>query len=561
MTRVRFPAHGRGPGDLGAPDVPLRRRVRAGGHIVLFSIVCVAAMDLALRRVDVGTLTILKLLQGGGILLALALLRRTATDAGVGWIGGAAAAWAIAGAALTGVVRHDVQLGAYLGAATCLGAAAFVPWGVRVQLMVVVATTASLAAAWWLAGRGEWLALLGALPTAPASLFVAAELAGYRAREARDGALLTEAEEHVRQFVERIGEVLWVSDPASRLLYVSRAYETIWGRSRTELLHDPTVWAAALHPADRENARTLPPDTVEEGRQREYRIVRPDGTMRWIVDNAFPIRDGQGGIYARAALARDVTAIHDAAESEALRHLASRIEAAREEERRQVAREIHELLAQVLTGLKLQLASFSAHRGDVPIERLHAAAAAVDAAIAAVRRIAISLRPGILDDLGLAEALRAHARQFTARTGIPCELELPARDPLCGAEQTTALFRIADEALDNVARHAQARRVRVRLEARNADITLQIDDDGMGFAAGDLQATHALGLLAMRERARAVGGQVEVVGRPGEGTSVLARLRTATPQSAAEQGSPPSAKRTGAPPAAPRSADSGGEPC
>jgi signal transduction histidine kinase len=291
------------------------------------------------------------------------------------------------------------------------------------------------------------------------------------------------------------------------------------------MLADPRQWEAALHPADRERARALPPSLVGDDAEREYRIVRPDGTVRWIIDRAFPIRDAGGRIYRRAAIARDVTAIHDAAETTALRDLAAKIEAAREEERQHVAREIHDVLAQVLTGLKLHLASLSPCIGDPAQERLQASTAAVDAAIGVVRRLATSLRPVLLDDLGLVEALRSHARQFSARTEIGCELDLPAIAPACGAERATALFRIFDEALSNVARHAGARQVWVHLTVRDGDMTLRVDDDGRGFAAGELSASRALGLLAMRERARVFGGTVEVTGAPGRGTSVVARLR------------------------------------
>jgi len=508
----------------------LDRRVRVGGIIILCAIALMTAIDFLLGRAEPTTLTVVKALQAGGVVVALLLLRRPLPEAGVRWLAGLTMLWATAGAAATALARHDVLLGMYISGAGCLAAAAFVPWGVSVQVVVSLGTMVLIAAAWWLDGRPDWAPLLGGLPAAPISILVAAEVSGNRVRQARADATLREAEERFRQVVERVGEVLWLSDLRGQLLYVSPAYDDIWGRPRAELLGDPGRWPAALHPADRERAGVFPTGSLENDAQREYRIVRPDGTVRWIVDGAFPIRDAEGAMYRRAAIARDVTAIHDAADTAALRELNARVEAAREDERRRVAREIHEVLAQVLTGLKLQLASLSTRAGDASDEGMKASAAAVDAALVVVRRLATSLRPALLDDLGLLEALRAHARQFSARTQIACDLELPDTDPACGEERSTALFRIFDEALSNVARHAEASTVRVRLGVGGGDITLQVDDDGKGFAPGQISAGRALGLLGMRERARTFGGSVEVVGQPGRGTSVVARIRADGPR-------------------------------
>jgi signal transduction histidine kinase len=213
---------------------------------------------------------------------------------------------------------------------------------------------------------------------------------------------------------------------------------------------------------------------------------------------------------------------------EQLRELAARLEAAREEERSGSAREIHDQLGQSLTAIKLDL-SWIARRAaspagldiprDVLLERLRATIALTDEVIQQVRRISAELRPGVLDDLGLTAAIEWQAQEFQKRTGVTCAVSSTLGETHLSRDVSTAVFRICQEALTNVARHANATRVEVSLEGGTDSLRLEVRDDGGGVPAEVIQSPKSLGLLGMRERARHIGGSTEV--RAGaEGTLV-----------------------------------------
>jgi signal transduction histidine kinase len=209
---------------------------------------------------------------------------------------------------------------------------------------------------------------------------------------------------------------------------------------------------------------------------------------------------------------------------DALRALTERLDGIREEEGTRIARELHDEVGQALTGLKLDLAALrrSLPEADAAtLERIAGMSALADATIERVRRISGELRPLLLDQLGLLPAVEAYLERFGERTGVRTRLEAALDEEALDRRRASALFRILQEALTNVARHAAAAGVTVRLAAEGDDVVLTVSDDGRGFAA---PAGPGLGLLGMRERARAAGGRVTVEGAPGRGTVVTARL-------------------------------------
>jgi signal transduction histidine kinase len=147
----------------------------------------------------------------------------------------------------------------------------------------------------------------------------------------------------------------------------------------------------------------------------------------------------------------------------------------------------------------------------------------LDEAIQSVRRIATDLRPGVLDDLGLVAAVEWAAEEFQARTGIQCHVSLPDVDIAMDPERATALFRIFQETLTNVARHANATQVNVKL-VQNCDLSLEVRDNGKGMPEKQLSAGQSLGILGMRERALLLGGELTISGGPGKGTIVKVRI-------------------------------------
>jgi signal transduction histidine kinase len=206
-----------------------------------------------------------------------------------------------------------------------------------------------------------------------------------------------------------------------------------------------------------------------------------------------------------------------------LRELAARLQSVREEERAKVAREIHDELGQALTAIKIDLASLiRAPRADQKeeLEKTESILKLVDQTILSVRRIATELRPAILDDLGLVAAVEWAAEEFDARTGTKCRLDLPDEDIVIDQERTTAIFRIFQETLTNVTRHAQATQVDVRLEREDGSIVLEVRDNGRGIAEDQFSTGRSLGILGMRERALLLGGELTIRGAAGKGTIV-----------------------------------------
>lgn len=212
---------------------------------------------------------------------------------------------------------------------------------------------------------------------------------------------------------------------------------------------------------------------------------------------------------------------------ERLRALTARIEAVREEERTSMAREIHDVLGQSLTVLKMDVAWLNRHpqatagaHGAVE-GRLSAMSSLIDDIIHQVRRIAAQLRPGVLDDLGLAAAIEWQTHDFAQRSGLDCAFESNIPEARFDRDISTALFRILQETLTNVARHARARRVDVSLMEGEGHLRLRVSDDGAGMSAGASARRRSLGLLGMHERARGLGGQLSLTSSPGAGTQIL----------------------------------------
>ena len=258
---------------------------------------------------------------------------------------------------------------------------------------------------------------------------------------------------------------------------------------------------------------------------------RSDGTPMHIEGDYVVIHDSNGRIAGHFGIQRDVTDRHRITEDirasrQQLRALASRLQAAREEERTSMAREIHDELGQALTGLKLDV---SWMRSRLPMEHEMAVQCAamigrIDQTLAVVRRLATSLRPSILDDLGLAAALEWQVQEFGTRTGITVVTDVSMGGTVVPDELASAVFRILQEALTNVARHARASRVTMSLTCTAALLTLVVTDDGVGLPPERLSGTASLGLVGMRERALACGGTFSITGLPGRGTAVTLRV-------------------------------------
>lgn len=213
--------------------------------------------------------------------------------------------------------------------------------------------------------------------------------------------------------------------------------------------------------------------------------------------------------------------------SRQLQALAANLELAREEERTQIARELHDQMGQALTVMKYDLAWLTdrlVQKDATLAQKAKTVTEQMDTMIKTVRRISTELRPGMLDDLGLAASIEWQARDFEKRTGIVCAVSVPTDDLSMGRAQSVALFRIFQESLTNIARHSGAQYIEVKLFATPELLTLEVHDDGRGIQKQEIAGLHSLGLLGMRERAKRLGGVFDIQGVPGDGTIVTVSI-------------------------------------
>jgi len=264
---------------------------------------------------------------------------------------------------------------------------------------------------------------------------------------------------------------------------------------------------------------------------------RKDGSPVYINLSTAPLRDPDGTISGLLGLMVDMNQRKQAElflsqSRDQLRALTMRLHSAREEEGTRIAREVHDELGQAMTSLKLDL-SWVARRLSMPetahsrghmLERIQGTMRQLDITIQSVRAIATALRPSVLDELGLAAALDWQTRDFEKRTGIRCDWSMPSIPIPIGPDQATAIFRIYQEILTNIVRHAQASNVRIRLDISAGWLVLEVCDNGRGIPESTLVDRNSLGLLGMRERAAQWGGNISILGAEEQGTAVSVRL-------------------------------------
>ena len=235
-----------------------------------------------------------------------------------------------------------------------------------------------------------------------------------------------------------------------------------------------------------------------------------------------------------ASVRRTRRADTDSARDVGLHTLALRLETAREEERARLARELHDELGQVLTSLKLEfmwlvdeLGKGQPKPGIQLVNKLQSLVGLIEVSIQSVRQISTDLRPPVLDHLGLPEAIQWEATKFEARTGIRCRLTSWLTHELRNRTKALAVFRILQEALTNVARHAHAGAVRITLRERGKLLVLVVKDNGRGITKSEMSSVKSIGLLGMTERARQLGGRVTIAGVEGRGTTVTVQVPVA----------------------------------
>jgi PAS domain S-box-containing protein len=341
-------------------------------------------------------------------------------------------------------------------------------------------------------------------------------------------ARLRASEERYRAVVEDQTEVISRYRSDGTLLFVKDVLCRVFGLSAEELIGrrwQPHVVAEDL-PLIEARLRELSPSNPVV--VIENRVIVANGEVRWMQFANRARFDAEGRILEIQSVGRGVTERRRAEEElaasrEALRALAIQLQEAQEHERVRIARVIHDELGHALTDLRLDLAWVSRRLAEAGVpapvavqQKLAEVSGRVEVTAQAVRRIATELRPAVLDALGLGAAVEWQARELEARAGIRCSVEL-ADLPALPPAVATAAFRILQELLANVLRHAQATRVILRLAAREGRLVLEVEDDGRGISEAEREGMTP-GLLGMRERAAALGGELALAGAPGLGT-------------------------------------------
>ncbi|MCI1279334.1 MAG: PAS domain S-box protein [Nitrospira sp.] len=332
--------------------------------------------------------------------------------------------------------------------------------------------------------------------------------------------------------IDRDGRLTFVN-PAAAKMFGWEAQQLI-GQSFATLVHGPDDADPSFAGHGSPIAETLQAGEILE--EADSRFWRRDGTSFSVEYVSTPIRE-RGDIVGAVVVFKDTTDRKRAEEQlqdslRRLRKLSGRMEGIREEERGRIARELHDELGVGLTCLKIDLSRLGGLLGErlIPRDRakiddkIRGMKEQVDSTITSVQRIVAELRPGVLDDLGLVAAIEWQCRDFQRRTGIPCHCTVSHEDLRVAPEHATAVFRICQEALTNVTRHAKATEVQVRLEDQGVGLLLQVNDNGCGIPPDRLADARSFGLLGMRERAGLLGGDVQIDTREGAGTTIVLQL-------------------------------------
>ena len=335
----------------------------------------------------------------------------------------------------------------------------------------------------------------------------------------RDVTAMVDTQRRLTTLLDNLPDMVVRLDREGRYLYVNPAVTRMFGMP-AEHFHGKTVGELGL---DHEGLLAgAVKRVIEEGAPSllEASWQSPDGERCFEVRHV-PELDDRGGLVTVLGIARDITARKRV--EQLVRDLGFRREAAREEERKYIARELHDELGQILSALRFEVSvvrmRFGPSNPDIA-ERAASMLTLVDSVIRLQRDLVSSLRPAVLD-MGIAAALEWLVGEFSERSGIECNLRLSESQIELDADQTTVVFRIVQESLTNVARHARASRVQVDVERRPDGYLISVRDDGQGFDPQGPRDPKSLGLVGLQERAQMLGGQLEVRGGRGTGATIV----------------------------------------
>jgi PAS domain S-box-containing protein len=342
-----------------------------------------------------------------------------------------------------------------------------------------------------------------------------------------------QAEKSVRfqaLLLDSVRESVIATDRERRVTFWNHGAEDLFGYTRQEALGQSIELLIFPQDSDIDSAAWAATLEQSGGWHGQVKRRHKKGSFVWADVRASVIRDADGQRSGTISIHRDITELKRNEEMlrdsrEQLRNLASRLIDVREDERAAMAREMHDELGQSLTRQKIDVCWLLDRLPKrLQTSRALSLATSVDSMLESVQRLSARLRPAILDDLGLEAAIELEAQQAAKICGCRCELDLRIDSLRSSRDRDTAIFRIVQEALTNVVRHSHARRVRVRARLLKRSLALQVADDGVGMARQRLADTRSLGLIGMRERAEAIGGDVRLTSSHGKGTVVSVRV-------------------------------------
>jgi PAS domain S-box-containing protein len=352
------------------------------------------------------------------------------------------------------------------------------------------------------------------------------------------GLALSEVDARYRTLIEQIPAVVFMAflDKGFGEAYVSPQIETMLGFTQEEWLNDPVRWYQQIHPDDKARWSVEAADLFITGQPLKslYRVLARDGHVVWFHCEAKMVRNDSGQPWFIHGVAFDISELKRAEaagreDAERLKVLSRRLMEVQEAERRKIALELHDEIGQVLTGLKLTLEMGSRLPAQQVGSTLEQVRGLVNDLMARVRKLSLDLRPAMLDDLGLLPTLLWHIEHYTAQTRVRVNFKHSGLEKRRFApEVETAAYRLVQEALTNVARHAQAAEATVRISTHRQTLLIEIEDNGRGFDVESvMMAGETTGFAGMRERVVLLEGQFTVESQPGAGTRLIAELSIA----------------------------------
>jgi two-component system sensor histidine kinase UhpB len=350
-----------------------------------------------------------------------------------------------------------------------------------------------------------------------------------------------ESADRFQSFIEQLPGMSYIVslDKEDSLIYISPKIEMLLGYSAEQWCRDKDLRIAQLHADDRHRVRsTITRAIREEGAFRiEYRVHARDGSLRWLHDEGHVVKNKSGKPLCLQGAVLDITDRKRAQEEleqshHALQELISSLDSLRLEEQRRLAHEMHDDFGQLLAAMKLDISTLRQYlpQSDAKVLfHLSSINDLVDTMVVSVRRIIADLPPKMLEDFGLVAGIEAMIANFEKRHGIRCHLRLPEQEPPLDTRMATAIYRMMQEMLNNVAKHAEASEVMAGIDCSQAHIRLRVSDNGRGIRTGSARHAHPFGLIGIRERVAALGGEMAIDTALGKGTSIEISLPMCAP--------------------------------